>query len=52
MAVVATLARVCAAIHPSWNDVLLHFAGAAWTGAFVGFALAYWRVFTRPRVIT
>lgn len=48
--VAAALARVCAAIHPSWSDVLLHVAGGAWAGAFVGFALAYWKVFTHPRV--
>jgi uncharacterized protein involved in response to NO len=48
--VAAALARVCAAIHPAWSDTLLHVAGGAWAGAFVGFALAYWTVFTRPRV--
>ncbi len=49
LAVAAALARICAAIHPSWSDALLHMAGLAWVGAFVGFALAYWQVFTRPR---
>jgi uncharacterized protein involved in response to NO len=48
--VVGALARVCAAIHPVWSDVLLHVAGLSWTVAFVGFVLAYWNVFTRPRV--
>jgi len=48
--VAAALARVCAAIHPAWSDALLHVAGGAWAGAFVGFALAYWKVFTGPRV--
>jgi uncharacterized protein involved in response to NO len=47
---VAALARVCAAIHPGWSGTLLHVAGAAWAAAFVGFVLAYWNVFTRPRV--
>jgi len=47
---VGALARVCAAIHPAWSDTLLHVAGLSWTGAFVGFAWAYWNVFTRPRV--
>jgi uncharacterized protein involved in response to NO len=32
--------------------MLLHVAGFAWAAAFVGFALAYWNVFTRPRVKT
>jgi uncharacterized protein involved in response to NO len=52
LAVAAAFARTCAAIHPSWSDTLLHMAGAAWAAAFVGFALAYWKVFTRPRVNT
>lgn len=50
LVVVATLARVCAAISPDWSDVLLHGAGAAWAGAFIGFALLYWNIFTQPRV--
>lgn len=48
--IAAALARVCAAIHPAWSSSLLHVAGGAWATAFVGFALAYWTVFTRPRV--
>jgi uncharacterized protein involved in response to NO len=48
--VVGALARICAALHPAWSDALLHVAGLAWAGAFLGFALAYWNVFTRPRV--
>ena len=48
--VVGALARVCAAIHPGWSDALLHLSGLSWSGAFLGFALAYWNVFTRPRV--
>jgi uncharacterized protein involved in response to NO len=48
--VAGALARVCAAIHPDWSNLLLHVAGLSWSGAFVGFALAYWNVFTRPRV--
>jgi len=49
LAIMAAIARICAAIHPSWSDALLHMAGLTWTGAFVGFALAYWKVFTLPR---
>lgn len=48
--VVSTLARICAAIHLDWSDVLLHTSGLSWAIAFIGFALAYWNVFTRPRV--
>lgn len=48
--VIGALSRICAAMHPSWSDVLLHVAGLAWAAAFVGFALAYWKVFTRRRV--
>jgi uncharacterized protein involved in response to NO len=48
--VAAALARVCAAIHPAWSGTLLHVAGGAWAAAFVGFALAYWTVFTGPRL--
>jgi uncharacterized protein involved in response to NO len=52
LAIAAAVARICAAIHPSWSDALLHTAGIAWAGAFVGFTVAYWKVFTRPRVNT
>ena len=39
--VAAASARVCAALEPSHADVLLAVAGAAWTIAFLGFALTY-----------
>lgn len=48
--VAAAIARVCAAIHTEWSGLLLHVAGLSWAFAFVGFVLAYWTVFTRPRV--
>jgi uncharacterized protein involved in response to NO len=48
--VIGVLARVCAAFHPASADALLHVAGLSWTGAFLGFAIAYWKVFTQPRV--
>jgi uncharacterized protein involved in response to NO len=51
LVIVSALARVCAALEPQWSLALLHVAGIAWTGAFVGFSLVYWRVLTRPRVI-
>lgn len=50
LVVAAALTRICAAVHPAWNDTLLHLAGFAWAGAFLGFGLTYWNVFTRPRV--
>jgi uncharacterized protein involved in response to NO len=50
LALLAALARVCAAIHPAWSDPLLHVAGFAWAAAFLGFAMAYWDVLTHPRV--
>ena len=50
LAILAALARVCAAIHPTWSDPLLHVAGFAWAAAFLGFAMAYWDVLTHPRV--
>jgi uncharacterized protein involved in response to NO len=47
---VAALSRICAAIHPSFDSVLLPLAGAAWTVAFVGFGLAYLPVLCRPKL--
>ena len=40
-AIVAALARICAAMHPQWSDVLLWISGAAWAGTFLGFAALY-----------
>jgi uncharacterized protein involved in response to NO len=39
-AVIAALARICAAIHPAF-DVLLYVAALAWAVAFLGFAVSY-----------
>ncbi|SFJ04131.1 uncharacterized protein involved in response to NO [Bosea sp. OK403] len=50
LVVLAALARICASLHPAWSLGLLHVAGLAWAGAFLGFALAYWRVLTQPRL--
>lgn len=41
MIVVAALARICAALDPAYSITLLMVAGIAWTGAFLGFVLAY-----------
>lgn len=46
----AALARVCAAVRPDAAFELLHVAAFAWAGAFILFALSYWRVFTGPRL--
>lgn len=47
LAVLSALARICASLHPAWGLGLLHVAGLAWAAAFLGFALAYWRVLTK-----
>jgi uncharacterized protein involved in response to NO len=49
LVVLSALTRICASVHPEWS-ILLHVSGLAWAAAFLGFALAYWNVFTRPRV--
>ncbi len=48
--VLSALARICASLHPAWSLGLLHVAGLAWAAAFLGFALAYWRLLTQPRL--
>jgi uncharacterized protein involved in response to NO len=50
LVVLSALARLCASIHPEWSVSLLHVAGIAWAAAFLGFALAYCGVFTKPRI--
>jgi uncharacterized protein involved in response to NO len=50
LVVVSALARICASLHADLSLVLLHVAGFSWTLAFLGFALSYWSVFTRPRL--
>ncbi|WP_431015643.1 NnrS family protein [Bradyrhizobium pachyrhizi] len=39
--IIAALARICAAVDPTYSIPLLMIAGIAWAGAFLGFALAY-----------
>jgi uncharacterized protein involved in response to NO len=39
--IIAAVARVCAAIHPAYDEALLHVAAFAWMFAFLGFALVY-----------
>ena len=50
LVLVATVARVCAALEPQLGAPLLHLAALAWASAFLGFALAYWQVLTARRV--
>ena len=40
-AIVAGLARICAAIEPLHGVLLLHLAALAWTAAFIGFAVSF-----------
>ena len=40
-ALVAALTRICATMHPDRSDILLLISGAAWAGAFFGFAALY-----------
>lgn len=47
--VVAAVARICAAVHPEDAIPLLMVAAAAWTAAFLGFALAYAPLLCRAR---
>jgi uncharacterized protein involved in response to NO len=50
LVVLSALTRVCAAIRPGGSAILLLASGLAWSAAFLGFAVAYWSVFTRPRL--
>jgi uncharacterized protein involved in response to NO len=40
-ALIAVLARICAALEPAWSGPLLNVAAVAWTSAFVGFGIVY-----------
>lgn len=46
----ATVARIGAALAPDWSFVLLHVAAFAWFAAFLGFVLAYGPALLRPRL--
>jgi uncharacterized protein involved in response to NO len=37
----AAVVRICAAMHQEWVGILLLISGAAWAGAFLGFAVLY-----------
>ena len=49
LAAIAAAARVCAAIHPPWSDVLLPLSALGWIGAFAGFSALYGPLLWRPR---
>jgi uncharacterized protein involved in response to NO len=46
---VAALARIIAALYPTWSTALLIAAGAAWVAAFLGFSLVYGPMLLAPR---
>jgi len=48
--IIAALSRVLAVLLPDWTTTLLHVAAVTWSGSFLGFALTYWGVLTKPRV--
>lgn len=48
---VAALARIAAALRPDASIALLHVAALLWAAGFIGFALAYWKIFTGPRFV-
>jgi len=48
IAVVAAVARVCAALEPAHSTILLHVAACAWAVAFLGFAALYAPLLSRP----
>jgi uncharacterized protein involved in response to NO len=45
----AAIARIYAALAPEHGFAALHVAAFAWVAAFLGFAAAYWRIFTGSR---
>jgi uncharacterized protein involved in response to NO len=46
---VAAIARICAALEPGSNALLLHVAAAAWAFAFLGFGVSYASVLWMPK---
>jgi uncharacterized protein involved in response to NO len=49
LAVIATLARICAVVEPDWSVTLMHVAAFAWAAAFLGFAALYAPLFCLPK---
>jgi uncharacterized protein involved in response to NO len=48
-ALIAAIARICAALEPGWSAVLLHVAAFAWMVAFGGFAVVYGPILAQAR---
>ena len=48
-AAIAAVARICAVLHPQWNDALLPVAALAWATAFLGFAALYAPLLCLPK---
>jgi len=48
-ALVAAIARICAALEPGWSGLLLHVAAFAWLAAFAGFAVFYGPILAQAR---
>jgi uncharacterized protein involved in response to NO len=48
--VLAAVARIWAALQPTWMEILLHVAALAWASAFLGFAMVYGPMLCRERV--
>lgn len=42
--IIAAVARICAAVEPSGNDILVHLAAFAWAAAFLGFGFVFGRL--------
>jgi uncharacterized protein involved in response to NO len=45
----AALARICAALHPEWDNALLPVAAVAWAAGFLGFAALYAPLLCQPK---
>jgi uncharacterized protein involved in response to NO len=47
--VIAALARIAAALLPSWNEPLLQVAAFAWAAAFLGFGFYFMPILCTAR---
>jgi uncharacterized protein involved in response to NO len=48
-AILAAMFRICAALRPEWNEVLLHLAAQVWGAAFLGMVLVFGPMLCRTR---
>jgi len=46
---IAAVARICAAVEPSWSELELHVAAFAWVAAFLGFGIVYGPMLWGPK---